>query len=81
MAIRLNPSEGRIKYTRHWISHLTAVKAANGLKQYSPLCRERARELRVIPIVPSLARCNGFADGRSADRACAEAAPRWEDET
>jgi erythromycin esterase-like protein/adenine/guanine phosphoribosyltransferase-like PRPP-binding protein len=27
---------------------LTAVKAANGLEHHSPLCRERARELRVI---------------------------------
>jgi hypothetical protein len=42
---------------------LTAVKAMDGFEQHSPLCRERARELRVIPIAPSLARCNGFADG------------------
>jgi hypothetical protein len=78
MAIRSNPSRGGIKYTRHWISHLTAVKAANGLEQHSPLCRERAPELRVIP-----SRRRGatvFANGSLANRACAEAASRSEDE-
>src|SRR6202045_3313580 len=39
---------------------LTAVKAVNGLEQHSPPGCERARGLRVIPIAPSLTRCNGF---------------------